>query len=253
MRQKCVRNASEMRQKCVKMGLVLLGKEERPKCVRNPSKLRQKCVKNARNTFGGEHLLDDTEKCHCRTELGPPPQAQLRSVLSLIDWREGSMLGSLGSGSKRSAALLPATCRIRTSPGVRLQRPLKQSLRTRFRRAKWRLSAPPPGPKSPKIPRNTSPWPSGPPFPRRPGKTPGDFLAKVCSGLFRDPPQDFFGKGGLRAREPGVQGGGRVARPRLPRKRAPVARRKRLNMNHSPHRQELPTGLVAFSVNFRAK
>ena len=26
------------------------------------SKLRQKCVKNARNTFGGEHLLDDTEQ-----------------------------------------------------------------------------------------------------------------------------------------------------------------------------------------------
>ena len=61
MRQKCVRNASDMLQKCVKMGLVLLGKEERPKCVRNPPKLRQKCVKNARNTFGGEHLLDDTE------------------------------------------------------------------------------------------------------------------------------------------------------------------------------------------------
>ena len=43
------------------MGLVLVGKEERPKCVRNPSDLRQKCVKNAQNTFGGEHLLDDTE------------------------------------------------------------------------------------------------------------------------------------------------------------------------------------------------
>ena len=62
MRQKCVRNASKMRQKCVKMGLVLLGKEERRKCVRNSSKLRQKCVKNPRNTFGGEHPLDDTEK-----------------------------------------------------------------------------------------------------------------------------------------------------------------------------------------------
>ena len=61
MRQKRVSNASNMRQKCVKMGLVLLGKEERPKCVRNPSKLRQKCVKNPRNTFRGEHLLDDTE------------------------------------------------------------------------------------------------------------------------------------------------------------------------------------------------
>ena len=47
-------NASEMRQKCVKMGLVLLGKEER-------SKMCQKCVRNARNPFGGEHHLDDTE------------------------------------------------------------------------------------------------------------------------------------------------------------------------------------------------
>ena len=59
MRQTCVKNASEMRQKCVK---ILLGKEEHPKCVRNASKLRPKCVKNARNTFGGEHLLDDTNK-----------------------------------------------------------------------------------------------------------------------------------------------------------------------------------------------
>ena len=42
------RNASEMRQKCArnapKMGLVLLGKEERSK---NVSEMRQKCVKNA--------------------------------------------------------------------------------------------------------------------------------------------------------------------------------------------------------------
>ena len=43
-----------MRQKCVRMGLVLLGKEER-------SKIRLKYVKNALNTFGGEHLLDDTD------------------------------------------------------------------------------------------------------------------------------------------------------------------------------------------------
>ena len=49
------KNASEMRQKCVKMGLVFfLGKEESPK-------MRQKCVKKARNTFGGEHLSDDTD------------------------------------------------------------------------------------------------------------------------------------------------------------------------------------------------
>ena len=52
-----------MRHKCVKMGLVLLGEKRHvPKCVRNASELRQKCVRNARNTFGGEHLLDDTEK-----------------------------------------------------------------------------------------------------------------------------------------------------------------------------------------------
>ena len=55
-------NASEMRQKCVRNASKrVLGKEEHPKCVRNPSKLRQKCVKNPRNTFGGEHLLDDTD------------------------------------------------------------------------------------------------------------------------------------------------------------------------------------------------
>ena len=53
---------AEMHRKCIKNApkWVLLtknlfwGKEER-------SKMRQKCVKNARNTFGGEHLLDDTE------------------------------------------------------------------------------------------------------------------------------------------------------------------------------------------------
>ena len=38
MRQKSVRNASEMRQKCAKMGLVLLGKKRNvPKCVKNES------------------------------------------------------------------------------------------------------------------------------------------------------------------------------------------------------------------------
>ena len=59
------KNVSEMRQKCVKnaskMALVLLGKEERSKMRQKCVNLRQKCVKNARNTFGGEHLLDDTE------------------------------------------------------------------------------------------------------------------------------------------------------------------------------------------------
>ena len=56
MRQNCVRNASKG---------VLFQWEKRnvPKCVRNASKLRQKCIKNPRNTFGGGggHLLDDTK------------------------------------------------------------------------------------------------------------------------------------------------------------------------------------------------
>ena len=54
MRQKCVKNASEMRQK-----RVLSYWEKRN--VQNASEIRQKCLKNARNTFGGEHLLDDTD------------------------------------------------------------------------------------------------------------------------------------------------------------------------------------------------
>ena len=61
------KNASEMRQTCVKNApkWVLFYWEKRnvPKCVRNTSKMRRKCVKNARNTFGGEHLLDDTDIC----------------------------------------------------------------------------------------------------------------------------------------------------------------------------------------------
>ena len=72
------KNASEMRQKCANMGLVLMGKEERSKCVRNASRMRQ----NAQNTFGGEHLLDDTDFFQVRkirapikikSALPPPP------------------------------------------------------------------------------------------------------------------------------------------------------------------------------------
>ena len=55
------RNASEIRQKCVKHApqWVLFYQEERNV---------PKCVKNARNTFGGEHLLDDTETCQQRSK-----------------------------------------------------------------------------------------------------------------------------------------------------------------------------------------
>ena len=55
MRHKCVKRASKMRQN----GSCFI---DVPKCVRNASRLRQKCVKNAWNTFGGEHLLDDTKR-----------------------------------------------------------------------------------------------------------------------------------------------------------------------------------------------
>ena len=61
MRQKCIKNAS-------KWVLFYWEKRNVPKCVRNASKLRQKCAEHlwgrtplGENTFGGEHLLDDTE------------------------------------------------------------------------------------------------------------------------------------------------------------------------------------------------
>ena len=38
----------------------------RQKSVKIASKTRQKCVKNARNTFGGGHLLNDTDSCRFR-------------------------------------------------------------------------------------------------------------------------------------------------------------------------------------------
>ena len=61
MRQKCVRDASKMRQN----GSCFVGKRG---TFQNASEMRQNCVKNARNTFGGEHLLDDIEiiLAHCR-------------------------------------------------------------------------------------------------------------------------------------------------------------------------------------------
>ena len=56
MRQKCVRNASKIRNASK---WVLFYWEKRN--IQNASEMRQKYVKNVRNTFGGEHLLDDTE------------------------------------------------------------------------------------------------------------------------------------------------------------------------------------------------
>ena len=49
-RQKCVRNASKMRQN----GSCFIGKRG---TFQNASKLRQKCAEH----LGGEHLLDDTD------------------------------------------------------------------------------------------------------------------------------------------------------------------------------------------------
>ena len=84
------------------MGLVYWEKRNVPKCVRNASKfigkrgtfqnaseMRQTCVKNACNTFGGEHLLDDTEN-FCRGDL---PALKFGSKLTLrTKW--SSLLGS---------------------------------------------------------------------------------------------------------------------------------------------------------------
>ena len=55
----CVRNASKMRQKCVKMGLVLLKKEMRQKCVKIASKMRQKCAEHlwGRTPFGRYRIV----------------------------------------------------------------------------------------------------------------------------------------------------------------------------------------------------
>ena len=54
MRQKCIQNASEMRQN----GSCIIRKKRN---VQNASEICQNCVKNARNIFGREHLLDDTD------------------------------------------------------------------------------------------------------------------------------------------------------------------------------------------------
>ena len=55
------------------MGLVYW--EERN--VQNASEIRQKRVKNAQNSFGGEHLLDDTDICwpNMSTQIGQELQA----------------------------------------------------------------------------------------------------------------------------------------------------------------------------------
>ena len=62
------KNASEMRQKCVKNApkwvLFFWEKRNVPKCVRNASNMGQKCAEH----LGGEHLLDDTEEGRKRAQ-----------------------------------------------------------------------------------------------------------------------------------------------------------------------------------------
>ena len=61
------KNASEIRQKCVKMGLVLLGKQERSKmrqkCVKIASKMRQQCAEPlwGRAPLGRYRLLSGSD------------------------------------------------------------------------------------------------------------------------------------------------------------------------------------------------
>ena len=52
------RMRSKMRQKCVKNASCFIWKRG---TFQNASEMRQNCVKNARNTFRGEHLLNDTD------------------------------------------------------------------------------------------------------------------------------------------------------------------------------------------------
>ena len=53
MRQNCVTNASKW-----VLFFKIIGTKG---TFQNAPEMRQNCVKNARNTFGGEHLLDDTD------------------------------------------------------------------------------------------------------------------------------------------------------------------------------------------------
>ena len=81
-RRQCVRNASKTRQKCAKMGLVLLGKEERSKmrqkCVKIASKMRQKCA---------EHLWGRTPfgryRCLCKKTLASTETSEISNRLRL--------------------------------------------------------------------------------------------------------------------------------------------------------------------------
>ena len=45
----------------------------------NASEMRQNCVKNARNTFGEEHLLDDTDVIAC-----PPSVCEIQRNYSYV-------------------------------------------------------------------------------------------------------------------------------------------------------------------------
>ena len=94
-------NASEMRQKYVKMGLVLLGKEERSKmrqkCAKIASKMRQKCA---------EHLWG-------RTPFGRYRKRGVSFFFQVIDRKLSFIfliLGPLGGGGPKSSFARRVLC-----------------------------------------------------------------------------------------------------------------------------------------------
>ena len=108
------KNASEMRQKCVKMGLVLFGEKRNvPKCVRNASKLRQTCVKNVRKVFGGERLLDDSGMVFLRApvtgwlvQLKPGIMTEIRQLKRApVRGADGHVRGADGPATRKGSLL----------------------------------------------------------------------------------------------------------------------------------------------------
>ena len=93
MRQKYIRNASEMLQKCV---LFYWEKRNVPKCVRNASKMRQKCVEH----LWGEHLLDDTDWEPTRRSRGTATAFSNFLISVRMDYHRSSAQPGFRAGSR---------------------------------------------------------------------------------------------------------------------------------------------------------
>ena len=108
--QKCVRNASKMRQN----GSCFYWERRN---VQNASEIRQKCVKNASvmrgNTFGGEHLLDDFFSQ--ALAFGPFSMATWTAILRAVPWSFWNYAWNLFRKVSAVLGVWPTNCRM-TSP-----------------------------------------------------------------------------------------------------------------------------------------